>query len=115
MPRKQRTAIKGSDPKYHSNLPRKSDQTLQPALEPIASEAAPRKIASDSGPKRRDKPVAPAPRPKATPKPKTKPQVTASPAPSDASSSDFREEATTPSPEPKKSRRRSTHTVPRAT
>lgn len=84
MPRKQRTAIKGSDPKYHSNLPRKSDQTLQPALEPIASEAAPRKIASDSGPKRRDKPVAPAPRPKATPKPKTKPQVTASPAPSDA-------------------------------
>lgn len=82
MPRKQRTAIKGSDPKYHSNLPRKSDQATpvataaatpqeQPAPTPIESAKPKQKPAAE-------KPITPkvAPAPKARPKPTPKPPAT---------------------------------------
>jgi|TARA_R110002126_G_C10490077_1_gene503502 hypothetical protein len=86
MPRKQRTAIKGSDPKYHSNLPRKSDQPSKTTPTAIAAkaQAAPKKIESDQGPKRHSKTEAPAPKPNATRKPKVKSHEPATPAQSGA-------------------------------
>lgn len=82
MPRKQRTAIKGSDPKYHSNLPRKSDQETpeaaatatrpeQPAPAPIASAKPKQKKPTAEKPTTPKVASARKARPKPTPKPPT--------------------------------------------
>lgn len=85
MPRKQRTKIEGSDPNYHSDLPRKPIAEATPAIKP-ASEAVPPKEA----PKSRSKPQ-PAPQPRASvakapavERPKVEAKPTRPPAPSSA-------------------------------
>ena len=80
MPRKQRTAIKGSDPKYHSNLPRKAEQPAQEAAAPAAIETMPKPIKRSEPTKRPEATTSPAP--KAAHKPK--PQPATAPAPQSA-------------------------------
>ena len=83
MPRKQRTKIEGSDPNYHSDLPRKPIAEATPAIKP-----APEAAQSKDAPKPRNKrqPTA-KPQPsvvktqtEARPKPRTKPAKPAAPA-----------------------------------
>ncbi|MEL8054578.1 MAG: hypothetical protein AAGK66_00350 [Pseudomonadota bacterium] len=82
MPRKQRTAIKGSDPKYHSNLPRKSDQPTPEATAAATPPERPKPTPIESAkPKQKpaaEKPSTPkvAPAHKARPKPTPKPTAT---------------------------------------
>lgn len=81
MPRKQRTKIEGSDPNYHSDLPRKPIAEPTPAIKPAPEKAAPAAATPKEAPKPR-KQRQPAAKPKpavaktqtdARPEPETKP------------------------------------------
>ena len=65
MPRKQRTKIEGSDPNYHSDLPRKPIADATPAIKPAPKAAAPEQ----------------APPPRKKRQPAAKPEVVAQPTP----------------------------------
>ena len=88
MPRKQRTKIEGSDPNYHSDLPRKPIAEATPAIKPTPETAAPAAVTSPKEapkprkqrqPTAKPKPAVAKPQPDARPEPETKPTKPAPP------------------------------------
>lgn len=88
MPRKQRTKIEGSDPKYHSDLPRKPIGEATPAIKQTPEASPPKEAAK---PRNKRQPAAQPQAPVAEARTVSRPKPEAKPAKAAAQSSPTRE------------------------